>query len=53
MQTWEGNLTVQVQQDATVDITMQVASAVTTVEVCDVTSMVRVDSLSLGSSLEW
>jgi hypothetical protein len=52
MQTWEGNLTVQVQQDATVDITMQVASAATTVEVRDVTPMVRVDSPSLGSSLE-
>jgi hypothetical protein len=52
MQTFEGSLTLQVQQDATVDITMKVAAAATTVEVVDVTPMVRTDSPSLGSSLE-
>src|SRR6185436_7584745 len=38
--------------DATVDVTMQVATGVTTVVVQEVTSLVRVDSPSLGSSLE-
>ncbi|MGH9722388.1 MAG: carboxypeptidase regulatory-like domain-containing protein, partial [Bryobacteraceae bacterium] len=52
LQTFEGALTVQVQQDASVDVTMQIASATTTVNVVDVTPMVRTDSPSLGSSLE-
>ena len=52
LQTFEGNLTVQVQQDATVDVVMQVANAATTILVHDVTPMVKVDSPSLGSSLE-
>src|SRR5687768_5036328 len=52
LQTFEGNLTVQVQQDATVDVVMQVANAATAIMVHDVTPMVKVDSPSLGSSLE-
>jgi hypothetical protein len=52
LQTFEGNLTVQVQQDATVDIVLQVATANTIVEIKDVTPMVQVDSPSLGASLD-
>lgn len=52
LQTFEGRLTVQVQQDATVDVVMQIATANTIVEVQDVTPMLKVDSPSLGSSLE-
>jgi hypothetical protein len=52
LQTFEGSLNVQVQQDATVDVIMQVASAATSVDVVDVTPMVNVNSPSLGSSLE-
>jgi hypothetical protein len=52
LQTFEGSLVVQVQQDANVDVVMQVATAATTVDIVDVTPMVKVDSPSLGSSLE-
>jgi hypothetical protein len=52
MQKFEGNLTVQVQQDPVVDIVLQVGGTTTTVEVQDVTPMVRMDSPSLGMSLE-
>ena len=52
MQKFEGNLTVQVQQDPVVDIALQVGGTATTVEVQDVTPMVRMDSPSLGQSLE-
>ena len=52
LQTFEGALTLQVQQDATVDVVMQVASAATTVNVIDVTPLVNTSSPSLGSSLE-
>ena len=52
LQSFEGTLTVQVQQDSTVDVVLQVATANTRVEVVDVTPMIKVDSPSLGSSLE-
>jgi hypothetical protein len=52
MQKFEGNLTVQVQQDPVVDIILQVGGTSTTVQVQDVTPMVRMDSPSLGMSLE-
>jgi hypothetical protein len=52
MQRFEGTLTVQVQQDAVVDIALQVGQTTTTVEVRDVTPMVNVSSPSLGQSLE-
>jgi hypothetical protein len=52
LQTFEGTLTLQVQQDATVDVVMQVASAATTVNIVDVTPLVNTSSPSLGSSLE-
>src|SRR5262245_3551199 len=51
-QTFEGALTVQVQQDATVDVVMQVAGAVTSVTVLDVRPLVDLCSASLGSLLE-
>src|SRR5262245_15813999 len=51
-QTFEGALTVQVQQDATVDVVMQVAGAVSSVDARHVTPMVNQSSTSLGSSLE-
>ena len=52
MQRFEGALTVQVQQDATVDVVLHVAQAATTVEVQDVTPMVSTDrkSTRLNSS---
>ena len=40
MQKYEANLTVQVQQDATIDVTLQVGQATTQVEVEAVTPMV-------------
>lgn len=52
LQTFEGTLTLQVQQDAAVDVVMQLASAATTVTVIDVTPLVNTSSPSLGSSLE-
>jgi len=52
MQPFEGALTLQTLQDATVDVVMQVATGVTTVVVQEVTSLVRVDSPALGQSLE-
>ena len=52
MRPFEGSLTLQVQQDATVDVVLQIATGVVTVDVQDVTSLVRVDSPSLGTSLE-
>jgi Carboxypeptidase regulatory-like domain len=51
-QTFEGVLTVQVQQDASVDVVMQVAGAMSSVDVFDVTPLVNPSSPSLGSSLE-
>src|SRR5215468_3181525 len=52
MQKYEANLTVQAQQDATVDITLQVGQTVTQVEVQDVTPMVTTSSPTLGHTLE-
>ena len=52
LQTFEGTLTVQLQQDVTIPIVMQVATEVTTVDVVDVTPLVRVDSPTLGHVLE-
>src|SRR5262245_10652628 len=40
MQKYEGNLTVQAQQDATIDVVFQVGQTVTQVDVQDVTPMV-------------
>ncbi len=52
LQPFEGSLTVTVQQDATVDVVMPVASAAISVNVVDVTPLVNTSSPSLGSSLE-
>jgi hypothetical protein len=52
MQRFEGALTVQVQQTAVVDVTMQVGTTVTTVEVQDVTPLVIPDRPTLGHVLE-
>src|SRR5688572_4577476 len=52
LQPFEGTLTLQVQQDASVDIVMQVAQAVTSVEVQDVTPLLRTDSASLGQTMD-
>ena len=52
LQKFEGTLTVQVQQDAVVDLTLQIAQAAVTVDVQDVTPMVRMDSPTLGHALE-
>ena len=52
LQKFEGALTVQVQQDATVDVALRVAQAVTTVEVLDVTPVVKMDNPTLGHVLE-
>ena len=52
LQKFEGTLTVQVQQDAVVDLTLQIAQAVTTVNVQDVTPIVSMDGPTLGHVLE-
>ena len=52
LRTFEGSLTVQVQQDAVVDATLEIATAATTVEVVDVTPLVRTDAPTLGQVLE-
>jgi hypothetical protein len=52
LQTFEGTLTVQVQQDAVVDIVLQVAQTSTQVMVQDVTPMMQLDHASLGHVLE-
>ena len=52
MQKYEANLTVQVQQDATVDVVLQVGQTVTQLYVKDVTSLVITDNPTLGHSLE-
>ena len=52
MQKFEGKLTVRLQQDAVVDTVLKVGGAMTTVEVQDVTSVVRVDAPTLGHALE-
>src|SRR5436190_8334094 len=52
MQKFEGALTVRLQQDAVIDVTLQVGQTTTQVDVQDVTPMVRVDSPTLGHALE-
>src|SRR5262245_53121732 len=52
MQKYEANLVVQAQQDAAVDVTLQVGQTATQVEVLDVTPMVTTDTPTLGHSLE-
>lgn len=52
MQRFEGNLTVQVQQNATVDVTMTVGSTATAVHIGDVTPMLQTESPALGHVLE-
>src|ERR1043165_2570318 len=52
MQKFEGNLQVQTAQDASVDVALQIAKDVTTVDVQDVTPMMQTDNPSLGHVLE-
>jgi hypothetical protein len=52
MQRSEGNLTVMVQQDAVVDVALQVGQTTSTVEVGDVTPLLQTDSPVLGQVLE-
>ena len=52
MQRFEGTLTVQTSQDASVDIALHVAQAVSTVEVQDVTPILQTDTSSLTATLE-
>src|SRR5689334_8093305 len=52
MQKYGAALSVLTGQEATVDVTMSVAQAVTQISVQDVTSMVQVDSPSLSHVLE-
>ena len=52
MQAFEGALTVQVQQDAVVDVVLQLGQTATQVEVKDVTPMVQTDNPTLGHVLE-
>src|SRR5262245_1604562 len=52
MQRFEGNLTVMVQQDAVVDVALQVGQTTSTVEVADVTPLLQTDSPVLGQVLE-
>ena len=52
MQRFEGNLTVMVQQDAVVDVALQVGATTSTVEVANVTPLLQTDSLVLGQVLE-
>jgi hypothetical protein len=52
MQKYEANLTAQVQQDATVDVVLQLGQTVTQVEVKDVTPLVTTGNSTLGHTLE-
>src|ERR1041384_319233 len=52
MQRFEGNLAVQVQQDAVVDIALQIGQTTSQVEVADVTPLMQVDSSVLGQVIE-
>jgi hypothetical protein len=52
MQKFEANLTIQVQQDATVDVVLQVGQAVTQVDVKDATPLVTTANPTLGHTLE-
>ena len=49
MQRFEGTLTVQVQQDADVNVAMQLAQTTTQVEVQDLTPMLKVDTIAARS----
>ena len=52
MQKYEANLTLQVQQDATVDVVLQVGQTVTQVEVKDATPLLTTGNSTLGHTLE-
>src|ERR1051325_8106958 len=52
MQKYEGNLTVQAQQDASIDVVLQVGQTATQVEVQDVTPLVTTSNPTLGHTLE-
>src|SRR5262245_38590631 len=52
MQKFEGTLTVQTSSDASVDITLNVAQAATSVQVADLTPVLQTDSAALTSTLE-
>jgi hypothetical protein len=52
MQKFEGNLQVQTAQDASVDVSLQIATGVISVDVKDVTPMMQTDNPSLGHVLE-
>ena len=52
MQRFEGTLTVQVQQDAVIDVAMQIGQTTSQIEVADVTPQLQVDSPVLGQVLE-
>jgi len=52
LQRFEGTLTVQVQQDAVVDVTLRVAQTVAEIQVADVTPLLQLSRPSLGQVLE-
>ena len=52
MQRFEGNLTVQVQQSAVVDVTLKLGQTAAEVSVQEVTPLVTVDNATLGDTLE-
>jgi hypothetical protein len=52
MQRFEGTLTVQTSQDASIDIVLRVAQAVTNVVVQDLTPVLQTDTSSLSQTLE-
>src|SRR5262245_40432257 len=52
MHKYEANLTAQVQQEATIDVVLQLETAMTQVEVKDVTPLVTTGNATLGHTLE-
>jgi hypothetical protein len=52
MQKYEASFTVQVQQDATIDVALQVGQTATQVEVKDVALMITTSNPTLGHTLE-
>jgi hypothetical protein len=52
MQKFEGTLTVEVQQSAVVDVTLNVGRSTSVVSVKDVTPALQVDNATLGGTLE-
>jgi hypothetical protein len=52
MQKFEGALTVQVQQNAVVDVALKVGQTTTEISVLDVTPLLKTDSPTLGHTLE-